>query len=304
MRKNKFFNNLWVFISRNKFARTILYPIRIARAFFLGIPQKWQMSILSNLSDLLVDDVVMRVDEFGGVFSISGRSSLFQRLIMHNSYEPELVNIVKLLIDKQRDVIDVGANIGFYTVMFNNLIDADRRVLAIEPTSKALQRLRKNLLLNQVGGKVLIFEGGVSDTQGLLEIKTVVGKEEYSTLGAMNHPSIFTQKFVTEPVQVSTLDILVDKYSLDPGFIKIDVEGMEPLVIKGMKNVLQNYRPIVLLEWDELMLKSNGFAPFEIITWLEKYKYKVFDPLAPSYPPKGNLLCLPVERVNDFLDHF
>lgn len=301
MRKNKFLKKLRIFVSRNKFVRTILYPIRIIRLFFLRIPQKWQMNILTNLSDLLVEDTLVRVDEFGGVFSISGRSSLFQRLIISKSYEPELVKIVKLLIDQQKDVIDVGANIGFYTVMFNNLIDDNRKVLAIEPTSKALQRLRKNLLLNQADKKVIIFEGGVSDIQGFLEIKTILGKEEYSTLGAMTHPSTSEQKIVIEQVQVSTLDILVDKYSLTPGFIKIDVEGVEPLVIRGMQNLLQKYKPIVILEWDELMLKSNGFIPLEVINWFEKYDYRVFDPLAPSYPPNGNMLCIPIEHVDEFL---
>jgi FkbM family methyltransferase len=299
-----FFDNVKVFVYRNEFVRTILYPVRMVRLFLRGIPEKWQMNVVSNLSDLLVDDVVVRVDEFGGVFSMSGRSDLFQRLILYKSYEPELVDILKRLVEPQKDVVDVGANIGFYTIMLANLIDDNRRVLAIEPTSKSLQRLRNNLLLNRMEKKVIVFDGGVSNVPGFLNMKIILDKEEYSTLGLMVHPSVSTKKFTTEQVQISTIDILVDKYSLTPGLIKIDVEGMEPLVIRGMQNVLQKHRPIVLMEWDEFMLKSNGFVPSEVINLLKKYEYKMLDPLAPSFPPKGNMLCLPVERVNDFLAHF
>lgn len=299
MAKNAFLINVGVFISRNRFMRTILYPVRIVRSFFLKPHQKWQMNIVSNLSDVLVDDVLVRVDEFSGVFSLSGRSSLFHRLIIHKSYEPQIVNIVKRIIDQRRDVIDVGANIGFYAVMFANLIDDNRRVLAIEPTIHALQRLKKNLSLNQVGKKVVVFEGGVVDAPGFLEIKTAVGREEYSTFGLMIHPSASTDEIVTERVQVSTIDMLVDLHSLTPGFIKIDVEGMEPMVFYGMQNTLQVYRPIVLAEWDEFLLKSNGFVLSEVIDWLKAFEYMVLDPLAPSFPPLGNILCCPAEYFSE-----
>ena len=303
MHKKIFFNDLRVFVSRNEFVRTILYPLRVVRTFFRNIPKRWQMNILSNLSELLVNDVVIRVDEFGGLFSISSRSSLFRRLILYKSYEPELVNVVKQLVEHRSDVIDVGANVGFYTVLFANLIDKERKVLAIEPVGKSLQRLHNNVLLNQVKEKVIIFEGGVSDVGGSLEIKTITDNEEYSTFGAMIHPSIALHKFSTEQVRISTIDNLVHKYSLMPGLVKIDVEGMEPLVIKGMQNILKKHRPIVVMEWDEFMLKYNGFVPSEVINLLETYGYKSFDPLAPSFPPKGNILCLPAERINEYLAH-
>lgn len=259
------------------------------------------MKVLSNLSDLLAGDVTIRVDEFGGVFSMSGRSSLFQRLSMYKSYEPKLVDTVKHLVDRQRDVIDVGANIGFYTVMFANLIDEERKVLAIEPVSRALQRLHNNISINRVGEKVVVFEGGVSDLPGSLQIKSIIDQEEYSTFGTMVHPATTAQKIIAEHVQISTIDILVQKHSLSPGFIKIDVEGMEPQVVQGMQKVLKDHRPVIVMEWDEFMLTSNGFMPLEIIDWLTGYGYKVVDPLAPSFPPRGNILCLPVEKINECL---
>ncbi|MBN2117228.1 MAG: FkbM family methyltransferase [Anaerolineales bacterium] len=259
------------------------------------------MKVLSNLSDLLAGDVTIRVDEFGGVFSMSGRSSLFQRLSMYKSYEPKLVDTVKHLVDRQRDVIDVGANIGFYTVMFANLIDEERKVLAIEPVNRALQRLHNNISINRVGEKVVVFEGGVSNLPGSLQIKSIIDQEEYSTFGTMVHPATTAQKIIAEHVQISTIDILVQKHSLSPGFIKIDVEGMEPQVVQGMQKVLKDHRPVIVMEWDEFMLKSNGFMPLEIIDWLTGCGYKVVDPLAPSFPPRGNILCLPVERINECL---
>ncbi|MHA1386038.1 MAG: FkbM family methyltransferase, partial [Candidatus Helarchaeota archaeon] len=197
-----------------------------------------------------------------------------------------------------RDVIDVGANIGFYTVLFAKNLEG-KKVLAIEPTVNALRRLHKNIQLNKVEKKVVVFEGAASNKVGITEIKFIEGKEEYSTLGEWKHPSISNERYTSKKLKVETIDQLITRYSLDPGFMKIDVEGMEHLVIEGAKKVLENKRPIILSELSNFLLKENDSSSKEVITFIRSYDYDVIDALTPIIPPEEknstNILCIPKE---------
>lgn len=261
-----------------------------------AIQKENQKRIFSNLYDLLAEDPVIRVDEFRGKFILDCRSELFKRLILHKQYEPKLVQYCIDLLDKNRDAIDVGANIGFYTVLLAKSI-VNGKVLSIEPTKNALSRLYKNIQLNCVEDNVVVFEGVVSNHVGVVEIKTIDGMEEFSSLGEMKHPVISASKFVLEEVVSTTIDELTSRYGLNPGFLKLDVEGLEHLVLDGSKNVLETNRPIILSELSNFLLKANGSSSADVIKLMKAYDYDVIDPIDPILPPGnknfGDILCLP-----------
>jgi len=281
-------------VQRYPFLRKLLYPV----IFLRRLKYTYQEKVYQHLCELLIEDPVIKVPEFQGVFIIDCRTDIFKRLLINKDYESSLVNLVIKHLDKNRDAIDVGANIGFYTVLFAKILSG-RKVLAIEPSKNSLQRLYKNLANNNVMDKVIVFEGAVSDYVGIGEIKTLDGKEEYSTLGQWKHPAIKDEGFVVHKVEVSTIDNLVDRYSLEPGFIKIDVEGMEHLVLKGARATLENYRPIVLSELSDFLLKHNGSSSVEVINFFKSLDYIVIDAETPDVKPElkpfTNILCIPKE---------
>jgi FkbM family methyltransferase len=162
----------------------------------------------------------------------------------------------------------------------------------------ALYRLYQNIRLNQVQEKVIVFEGVVSNIIGDVEIKTIEGREEFSSLGAMKHPSIATEnKFALEKVVSTTIDELTKQYSLDPGFIKVDVEGMEHLVFDGARKTLVKNRPIILSELSDYLLRKNGASAKDVVNLIKEYNYDVINPLDPNKPivfeKVKNILCLP-----------
>jgi len=116
----------------------------------------------------------------------------------------------------------------------------------------------------------------------------------------MEHPAIAEEAFVTLTVESTTLDYLVDTYSLDPGFVKIDVEGMEHVVVAGMQSVLANKRPVLLLEVVDPLLRKNGSSLDEVMRLIEKHEYDVIDPFTerPVTPKSriGEILCLPKRK--------
>ncbi len=255
-----------------------------------------EAATVATLSACLAEDPVVAVRGFPGKYAIGGQSDLFRRIALSGSYEPELVAICRDRVDPDRDVVDVGANVGLYTVLFADLAPR-RRTLAIEPTAGALARLRRNVAANGADSRVDIFEGVVSDRPGELQLSVIPGREEYSSLGAMDHPSVAGARVETMTTVAATVDALVAARNLVPGFVKIDVEGMEHLVLRGMTAVLQTSRPLVLAELSDPLLRSNGSSAREVIRMMQAYGYEVTDAVDPQRPAGersfGDMLCVP-----------
>lgn len=244
---------------------------------------------------------MLRVPEFKGVFTVDVRSHLFARIAMDGMYEPELAEITLRHLDPDRDAIDVGANVGFYTVLIARTLAPGSRILALEPTRNALRRLRSNLARNGVDSKAVIFEGVSSDETGELTLNTIAGMEEYSSLGPLDHHAVRGKGFEAVSVAASTIDSLVTQHGLKPGFLKIDAEGSEHRVLRGAAATLAAFRPIILSELTDSLLRRNGSSSAEVIEFLQGHGYRIVDPQFPDRAAKRgdfeSILCLPEQRA-------
>ena len=250
-----------------------------------------------SIAGTLAEDPCIRVAEFGGEFFVDARSALFRRVVRSGGlYEPELSALCASRIDPERDVLDVGANIGFHAVLFGRGVTRGR-VLAVEPTARAFARLERNVARNGVDDRVILHRGAVSDAAGHLEIKTVPGREEFSTLGELAHPAVAGEDFLVERVTTTPLDELVERHGLSPGFMKVDVEGAEHLVFGGAERVLAEHRPVILSELSDALLARNGSSAAEVIARIEGHGYTVTDPFgrggASVGRDFGDILCVP-----------
>lgn len=253
--------------------------------------------MVTRLQAILAEDVTLRVDEFAGRFRVSPRSHLFQRIAQSGRYEPELAGLFLSALDPARDVIDVGANVGFFTVAGAKRLTTGR-VLAIEPTAGAFARLTTNISLNGVGDKVIAFNGLASAENGEAELHAIEGMEEYSSMQALVHPSVAQESGSTVISTASrTIDSLVDEHGLKPSLIKVDVEGAEGLVFKGAEQTLKRFRPVIISELSNALLRGFGTSAAEIVAMLEGLDYEVSDPFDPKALPGtkefGDIICRP-----------
>jgi FkbM family methyltransferase len=272
--------------------------LRNALSWRRRIRQAEEQRIFGHLKTVVVQDIVCRVPSFGFVYRMDPRSRLFLRMLTQGDYEPEAVKLCKSLIDPTTDLIDVGANIGFYSVLFASRL-SDRRVLAIEPTENAFARLRHNLDSNGVADRVLLCQGVATDVSGKRTLATIAGEEEFSSLDAITHPAASTN-VVHQSVPSYTLDELVARYALAPGLIKIDAEGSELLVLRGARNTLQKYRPVIFSELSDPLLRSKGGSAAAVIDLLRDCGYVVSDPFhsegLPGSREYGEILAVHSER--------
>lgn len=247
------------------------------------------------------EDVTLLVPEFDGHFALSPASALFRRVLVDGEYEPRIVAAVRQYLDPARDFLDIGANVGFFTVLAAKLL-RHGRVLAVEPSRAAGARLKRNLNLNGVSEKVILFEGLVLDHNGSQVLNVIPGREEYSSVGALVHPSVIGQPFVRETAPATTLDDLVGVNQLVPGLIKIDVEGAEALVFAGAINTLTTHRPVIISELSDALLSKMGSSGAQIVSRLESLGYRVVDLSKPKVRagsrPFGDILAIPTERMS------
>lgn len=140
-------------------------------------------------------------------------------------------------------VMDIGANLGEWTVPMARHVGATGRVITVEPIPRMAQAIRKTCRINRLP-QVTLVEAALSDSNGQASFTINSTNSGNSSLG--ERQGIGEQIIV----QTYTLDTLIDSLGnverLD--FIKIDVEGFEHVVICGGLKTLRKYRPAVVLE--------------------------------------------------------
>lgn len=163
---------------------------------------------------------VITDDEAGGVISMVN---------MLGVYDYNNMNFSQTVLGKAGVFIDVGANIGAYTLIASEA--SATRVVSLEPNPTAYGKLRRNIALNG-RQNVQAFNLGASSSPGVLKMTNngAAVTNRIVTSGVVNAATI--------DVEVSTLDALCDRLGLMPTLIKIDVEGHEPEVLRGAAAVL------------------------------------------------------------------
>lgn len=281
-----------VFVKSHHSLRTALTPI--VRAMRTLNPPR--SAHLWKTCDALFRPVeggslTVRVAGFPGTFEIDSHSDILRRILVSGDYEPEAVDIVRKMVDPNRDAIDVGANIGLFTILISSLLSPSQRVLGIEPAPGALQYLRRNLASHDRTDDVLLFEGVAAQYSGEFNINIIRGKEEYSSLGDIVHPSVKGTAPLRLAVPGDTIDNLTQRFGLKPGFIKIDAEGAEHQVLSGCEQVISTYRPVFLCEsWPDALTAAAGAIPGAVTNFLKARGYRI------AACVEGGALAVPVEQ--------
>src|SRR5882762_560579 len=160
-------------------------------------------------------------------------------------YEPEAMQSIRRLVNAGDCCIDVGANLGYYTISLANWVGFSGLVVAFELFPGNFAILEKNVHLNQLQN-VILEPSALSDCNGSLQL--IYGVEEQFSAT----PSVagYAVEGGRESIRVPTrrLDDYIAGFGRVPDFIKIDVEGAELAVLEGARRTLAEVRPILLVE--------------------------------------------------------
>lgn len=172
-----------------------------------------------------------------------------RHIILNKTYENEEINILTNLIKENsiRKFIDIGANCGFYSYKFAR---QDMQVYSFEPNIDALNKIKNTLNKNEhLKNKFKIFPYGISDCNSKLEMVSMIKHGYVQTGGSgvvsSKRPKGNNFKFYEAEFKIG--DELLD-FQNDNLAIKIDVEGHELHVLKGISNLLKKNKCVVQIE--------------------------------------------------------
>jgi FkbM family methyltransferase len=220
-------------------------------------------------------------------------SDLVQReLFLHGEYEPETTRELLTLVRPGQTVVDVGANIGYYTLVLAKAVGPGGTVHAFEPVPRLFATLCRNVDSNGFGN-VVAEKRACWSAAGEFEIYEAAG-------GNSGKSSLFEQHaqgIQGHHVQAITIDQYSREKRLDVvNLIKIDVEGAETDVLEGATETIQRCRPILVLEVVPQFLEARGSSLRAFRRLIESWDYdcRLLDlrPTADDWD-YGNLLATP-----------
>jgi FkbM family methyltransferase len=173
-------------------------------------------------------------------------------------YELDTARVMRRLLRPGDHFVDGGANIGYLTMIGAQCVGPSGRVDAFEPQPDNRARLEANLRRNGLTDRVRVHAEALSDVAGTATIHRFAGDE-----GNHGTASLFAGEgaSATVSVEVPTLRLDDALSGTSPALIKLDVEGAESLVIKGMTGLLKAPRPpAVILEHNPETLRRAGAA--------------------------------------------
>ena len=187
------------------------------------------------------DNRVLTTTIYGQPLFVDSRDlSLSPHLILGGCWEPGITEAIMLLVKPGMTIIEIGANVGYYTTLFGRLVGPTGCVRAFEANPEVFDILTQNLAINGLIPHVKAEPMLVCDTGGEREI-TVLARHRGS--GSMlSFTDEFVAMFHDSKTVIRMPAITLDEYWHDHGrpidFIKIDAEGSEPLIFDGMQRIL------------------------------------------------------------------
>ena len=163
-------------------------------------------------------------------------------------------------------VVDVGANIGYYTLIFAQLVGKSGKVFAFEPEPKNFEILKKNIEINNYQN-IIAEQKIVSDKSGMMKLFIA----EQGIVGHRIQQKTDSQKFIE--IESIILDDYLKNLNLSGkiNFIKIDVEGAEVKVLEGSKIIIEKSDQLkIFTEFNREDIKKYNYDPEYLLSFLKE----------------------------------
>jgi FkbM family methyltransferase len=205
------------------------------------------------------------------------------------TYEPELQQAVEELVSPGMVAYDIGANIGYITLMLARRAGENGQVYAFEALPENVERLKANLRRNHLETQVRVFSGAVVEASRPVQFQVGPSGGMGKAVGSAGRQEVHYRAEITVP-GLSLDEFVYGQGNPPPDAIKMDIEGGEVLAVRGMSRVLNEARPILLVElhgpesasvvWNALLKAGYRIcrmqAGFPAVRGLEQLDWKAY----------------------------
>lgn len=228
------------------------------------------------------------------------------KFVYWDKYERETYLFISKFLRPGDKVVDVGANIGFFTLHFSKLVGDGGEVHSFEPSQREFLQLCENVHLNKLRN-VFFNQLALSNQNGFstMSILEDVRWGAFNSLGEITHRKVIKEKTFAETVRTIKLDDYILLFpELKPCLVKIDVEGFEKQTLEGMKKLLSNDdSPCLVVEVCEGTHQGENNSAYDLVCYLERFGYRLYSPntvgnLIPFELGGTSLNCIALKPVH------
>lgn len=205
------------------------------------------------------------------------KNEICRSLYVRGIYDPNMAVLVNTFLPKDGVLLDIGSNMGYYSMLAAKRLDENGLIIAVEPSSRDYKRMVANIKENALESKIKTMMVAVGDRLGNKTIQ--IASEErngLNTLGAeFSYKGI--EKISTEMAIVTTIDTIVSSEGLSRvDVIKMDIEGSEVRALEGAKDTIAKYHPVLLIgvNSDALVKSKRSIRDLENI--LKEMNYSIY----------------------------
>jgi FkbM family methyltransferase len=250
--------------------------------------QTWATSVSVRFSERDLETV-----ELDGFNLILDRAdlSISDPIIKSKSYEPHLTRFFRENVRPGMTVVDVGANVGYYTMLSASLVGSSGKVIAFEPNT---ENCRLIIINKQENGfdQVDLYPVALSNYLGTAYFTPAVGSN--GGLLPNDKSGLMNPNCMVIPTMPMS-DVIREPFH----FMKVDVEGAEHLVLEGGKSLIKKYRPVIVTELSmEMISRVSGISGGEFLNWMTSIGYRG------AVIRKSDGLADPIDDLDSFLDRW
>jgi len=246
--------------------------VRFAVIAIFSIGYKVKYNRLDHPSTIEIVGIKMKLP--------ASSNGILKDLLINRCREPYISRAFTNLIKEGDVVFELGANIGYYALQAATLVRKTGLVYAVEPAPLNIQALRENIKLNNLSN-IEVYEVAIGEENG----KSRIMISEKGNLCTME--SIDAHRTFTSSVEVDTMSL--DSFMQNkrpPDFLRMDVEGYEYYVIRGMKKLLKAGHPkrmFIEVHFDILREKA-----MEMLETLKECNYEIIAATVEPHPAVQN----------------
>lgn len=251
----------------------------------------------ADLKISLKNGIVWLTDEDIAIYTTAD-NYIEYTILSTGTYEAEIGKLIRTCLKPGYIALDIGANIGLQSIRMSQCCGEEGLVLAFEPLTYLQEKFDKNIALNNCTN-VKLFPFALSDNETAIDIKINENNWNQGTfsLNNTNNGNKSQQLTVKIADKLEAIEKLPKLH-----LIKIDVEGFEYHVLRGLKATLQKHRPRIIFEYDSNYWMATNQQIISCYDFLTELNYKLYQITQVGCEliknaasiTDGNLFCLPV----------
>jgi FkbM family methyltransferase len=243
-----------------------------------GTPERIYAALFRGSLGKLVNPVIqallpkeVRLPE--GVVALNPGDPAVSGAVAFNAFEPYETELFREALKPGMTVIDIGANIGYYTVIAASRVGASGKVIAFEPAPENYAFLKETIAANSFS-QVAAYPLAVADKEGELQLNLYdSNKGKHSLVKDASTAKGFNSSVTVKTV---ALDNFLRKEHIDRvDVVKMDIEGAESIALQGMNESLSNAK-MLFLEFTPSAIQKAGHDPDEVLRLLREKSFDIY----------------------------